>query len=274
MNWYLIGLAAVSGVLAVLVAPLVFGKEQNKYAHKVVIVILFVAFTVLSKLFILPKINAYQAKAYVSATLKSDPFFVSLRKYSPDTYRQMAKTMTDSIEKGSSRQQAKILMHTQVEEFIAMRLPDASDASLVRFVGVMNITMGELQAKGKGLCFHYLNPEVAGGVVDLEILVSKATQRKLAVTVDEIIESSNSKRPVVRSGKVLPYFEPVMIALHEKYGDSVLIIDNPTAPGVDKEKVCRITRDLFQKIIALPPDKAGQTLRWIFAEELRAPASI
>jgi hypothetical protein len=117
--------------------------------------------------------------------------------------------------------------------------------------------MGELQAKGNGLCFQYLNPEVAGGVVDLEILVPKATQRKFAVT-----------------GKVMPYFEPMMIALHEKYGDSVLAIDDPTAPDIDKEKECRITRDLFQKIIALPTDKAGQTLLWMFAEELHVPASI
>jgi hypothetical protein len=45
------------------------------------------------------------------------------------------------------------------------------------------------------------------------------------------------------------------------------VIENPTAPGVDKEKVCSVTRDLYQKIVALPPDQAGQVLRWMFAQK-------
>lgn len=63
----------------------------------------------------------------------------------------------------------------------------------------------------------------------------------------------------------MPYVQPLFIALQEKYGDGMSVIDNPTAPGVDKEKVCSVTRDLYQKIAALPTDQAGLALRWMFA---------
>jgi hypothetical protein len=266
MNWYSVGLAGLSGGLAALIGTLIFrNAPAEKNAQRVVIVILFVVFGTISKQLILPKINAYQAKADVAAALKGIPAFASIQKTAPDTYRKMSKVLMDSIERGESQQQATALVRAQLMNFLAERLPHASDAAIVNYVGVMGIEMGELQAKGNGLCHQFLFPQVAGGV-DITKLISKETQMKDLAALDEIVKTSNSKRPKPPEKDVIAIMQPMFASLQEKHGDSVSIIQNPTAPGVDKEKVCSITRDLYQKVAALPVDQAGLTLRWMFAQ--------
>jgi hypothetical protein len=267
MNWYSIILAAISGGLAVLIATLIFGKEPaDKSAHKIVIVVLFIAFTALSKIFLLPKINAYSAKAEATIALKSVPAFRSIEKYAPDTYRKIFKILTDSIENGGSQEQAITLVRAQVQTFVLTRLPHASDDALISYVRIMDIEMAELQAKGSTLCYQFLHPQVVGGI-DTVKLISRETQGKDLAALNEIIKSSNSKRPIASEDEVMPNLQPVFLALREKYGDGVAVIENPTAPGVDKARVCSVTRELYQKIVALPPDQAGKTLRWMFAQQ-------
>jgi hypothetical protein len=267
MNWYSVGLAAISGGLAAFIGTLIFGKQpDNKFASNAVVAVMFIALMSVSHLFILPKVNAYRAKADVAAGLKSVPAFVSIEKYAPDTYRQMSQSLTTAIEQGRSPQEATALVRTHIQNFVAARLPHASDAALVSYIGIMNLEMGELQAKQKGMCHQFLFPQVSGGI-DLTKHISKETQAKDLAALDEIVKTSNVKHPTPPETQVMPYLQPVLIALHGKYGDGVSVIENPTAPGVDKEKVCSVTRDLYQKIVALPPDQAGQVLRWMFAQK-------
>lgn len=267
MNWYSTGLAALSGGLAALIGSLVYGKDpEQKSARGVLIVLVFIGLMVLSHTLILPKINAHVAKTEVTKALTSIPAFVSLSKYAPDTYRQMSKTMIDAIDSGGSQAEASARVKAQLQEFITGRLAHASDQALVRYTDVMITEMGEFQARGNGTCYRFLFPQ-AGGGIDPAKLLSAETQAKDLAALDEIIKSSNTTRPVPVQSEVVPLLQPLIMDMQSKHGEAASILENPLAPGVDKEKVCAMSRELYTRILALPVDKASLTLRWMFAQK-------
>lgn len=267
MNWYSTGLAALSGGLAALIANLVFGKDpERKMARGTLLVVMFVGLMTLSHMLILPRINAHVAKLEATNALTSIPAFVSLSKHAPDTYRQLSKSMMDAIDSGGSPQQATARFKAQLQEFLSTRLAHASDEALVRYTDVMITEMGEFQAQGKGLCYRFLFPQ-AGGGIDPAKYISKETQAQDLAALDEVIKTSNTKRPIPSQSEVLPLLQPVAMDMRSKHGESVSVLENPTAPGVDKEKVCAMSRELYTRILALPVDKASLTLRWMFGQK-------
>ncbi|MFL6657652.1 MAG: hypothetical protein ACJ8GW_06255, partial [Massilia sp.] len=202
----------------------------------------------------------------VNAALEDVPAFASMKKYAPEVHRSISKTMLDAIDRGMPAQQASLLVRGQVQNFVSTRLPNASDTALVAYVGVMTEEMGALQAAGNGMCFQFMFPASAGGV-DVSKSISKETQNKDLAALDEIVKSSNTHRAPPQQNEVMPYMQPIFIALRDKYGDGITVLEHPEAPGVDREKVCNMTRDLYTKILALPTGQAGAGLRWMFSQK-------
>jgi len=267
MNWYSIGLSVLSGAIAALIATLICGKDQeNKSARGAIFVFIFLALMAGSRTVGLPKINAYRAKADVAHVLTTVPAFVSMSKYAPDTYSRLSKTMTDAIEKGVPPQEALGQVKAQMQAFVASRLADASDEALLGYSKVMVTEMGELQNKGNGLCYQFLFPQ-AGSGVNVAAKVSEETQAADLAALNELIKTSNTKRPVPSASEVMPILQPLIIEMSGVHGTSMSILDNPMAPGVDKEKVCSISRDLYQRILALPPERAALALRFMFSQK-------
>lgn len=265
MNWYQVALAGLCGGIAAMVGRLLFGKDgENRTAQVAVVLVTFVGLTAISHQWVLPKIKTYRAKAEVTAALQGVPALASLEKYAPQTYQQIARSMIAAIEKGSSPKEAGMAVRVQIQNLIEARLPHASDAAMISYMRVMHAEIGELQSKKNGTCYRFLFPQASAGL-DIATHISKDLQNRDMATLDELIKTSNGKRPKPADEQVLPQLQPVMMALHEKYGASMAMIENPTAPGVDKEKVCSITYDMYQKILALPEAQAAVTLRWMLA---------
>ncbi len=66
MDWYAIGLAGASGLLAGLIAMLIVGWKNfgEKNSHFIVLAVLMVLIYLLSREFILPELHAIQAKSF------------------------------------------------------------------------------------------------------------------------------------------------------------------------------------------------------------------
>lgn len=64
----------------------------------------------------------------------------------------------------------------------------------------------------------------------------------------------------------MTYLEPALVNLYSKFGHDVDMLENPTASTVDKEKVCSITKELYNEILQLPPEQAVNALRWMLGQ--------
>jgi hypothetical protein len=266
VNWYSVGLAAASGGLAALIASLIFGKKpEKKTTYNIFFVVLFVIFYTLSNQYILPGLNTYKTKAEIESAFENIPAFNSIKKYEPETYQTLVKSMIEASSKGYSQQQAIDLARSQISGLIKSRLPHAADEAIVNYMNVMVTEMVELQAQGNGLCYKFLFPQVGGGV-DGRKVFSEEIQKKDLMALDEIIKTSNAKKVIPSENEVMPHIEPVFGSLYSKFGDDVSIIDNPTVGDVDREKLCTITIELYSEIIKLPQEQAASALRWMFGQ--------
>lgn len=266
MNWYSIGLAAASGGIAALIASLIFGKKtEKKTAYTIVVVVLFVVINTLSKQFILPELNGYKAVADIESAFNEIPAFASIKRYEPETYQKLVDSLAAVTKQGYSQQQAIDLVRSQISGLVESRMPHASDEAILAYMSVMVTEMDELHKKGNGLCYKLLFPQVGGGI-DGRKVFSQETQKKDLMALDEIIKTSNTKKPIPSESTVMPSLEPIFVSLYSKFGEDVSMIENPTAANVDKEKVCNITMNLYKEILALPPEQAVSTLRWMFGQ--------
>ncbi len=266
MNLYSIGLAAASGGIAVIIASLIFGrKPANKIAYSIVIAILFFTFNFASKEFILPDLNLRQALNDIERVTQETPAFGSIKKYEPEVYQKLVDSVLAAVKEGANQQQIADIVRTQISSLIESRLAHASDDALVSYVNVMISEMEILSNQGNGLCYKFLFPQVAGGIDARKAFTKEMQQRDLAA-LDEIIKSSNTKKTIPEQSTVMPYLQPVIIALSEKHGDDVTLLDNPSAPNVDKEKLCKVSIDLYRGVLALPVEQSAPVLRWMFGQ--------
>lgn len=266
MNWYSVGLAAASGGIAALIASLLFGKKpEKKTAYTIVSVALFVVLNTLSRQFILPELNSRKAIADIESALNEIPAFASIKKYEPETYKELVGSLSDASRQGYSQQQAIDLVRSQISGLVGSRMPHASEEAILTYMGVMVAEMGELQRQGEGLCFKLLFPQVGGGL-DGRKVFSQETQKKDLLALDEIIKTSNTKKVIPSESEVMPSLEPIFASLYTKFGEDVSMIQNPTATNVDKDKVCSITMELYKQILDLPPEQAASALRWMLGQ--------
>lgn len=266
MNLYSIGLAAASAVIAVIIARLIFGKKpEKKTVYSIVIVVLFFVFNSLSKEFILPELNMRQALNDIERVTKDTPAFTSIKQYEPEIYQKLVDSVLVAVKEGANQQQLTDLIRTQISSLIEARMPHASDEALIAYVSVMISEMEVLSKQGNGLCYKFLFPKVAGGI-DARKVFSKEMQQRDLAALNEIIKTSNIKKPTPEQSTVLPYLQPVIITLSEQHGDDVSLLDDPAAPNVDKEKVCKVSIDLYRGILALPIEQSAPTLRWMFGQ--------
>ncbi len=266
MDFYSIGLAAASAVAAAIIASLIFGrKPEKKTAYTVVIVILFLGFNALSKEYILPKLNAKKVMADIQTAFNEVPAFVSIKKYEPEIYQTIIASVAVATRDGASQQQMIDMMRQQISTLVESRMPHASDSALLGYVDVMVAEMEVLNKQGAGLCYKFLFPAIAGGINPRTSFSAEMQKRDLAA-LDEIIKTSNTKQAIPEQSTVLPFLQPVIASLNEKYGDDVSILDNPAAPNVDKDKVCQISIDLYRGVLALPPEQSAPVLRWMFGQ--------
>ena len=266
MNWYSVGLAAASGGIAALIATLIFGKRpENKAAFAMVFVLLFVVLNTLAKQLTLPGVNAQLGVDDIEAAFDEVPAFASIKKYEPEMYQELVDTVADAAQQGRGQQQVIDLVRSQISGLVESRLPHASDEAIVTYLGVLVTEMRELHKQGNGLCFKLLFPQVGGGI-DGRKVFSEETQKRDLMALDEIIKTSNFRRVIPAEITVMPSLEPIFVDLYNKFGDDVSMIENPSAANVDKDKVCRITMDLYKKVLALPQKEAANALRWLFSQ--------
>lgn len=266
MNYYSIGLAAVSGCLAAIIAGLIFGKKsEKKTVYTIVTVLLFAIFNTASKNLILPKLNALKAKAEIESVFKDIPAFSSIKKYEPATYQKIINQVSEAVKKGHSQKEVAYMVRHHISRLVESRLPHASDEAIVAYMKVMVKEMEELLALGNGLCYKFLFPQLVESVNAREVF-SKETQYNDLEALDAIIRTSINKRKLPSEAVVLPLLEPIFTELQAKFGDDVSMIENPTAIGIDKERVCQITKELYIKILDLPTQQAASVLRWILGQ--------
>jgi len=266
MNWLSIGLAAACGAIAGLIAGLyTIGKKDKRTQFGAAFAIAFIVLYAISRVVLFPNLNAWYQARNVEAELLAMPTYQALKKYDREIYDKLIVDLKQGLKDGASEAEVITTMRGHMMKVVETRLPRASDESVVNYMGVTMKELEVLTKKGGDLCYRFLFPQ-SGGLVDpRQHFPKKLQEEDLAALTEVIRTSAEDPLPIPEESRFIPALQVIFTELSEEYGEDVQMLQNPTARGVNKRKICAMSAAMYDKIFALPRSESGPLLRFLLA---------
>lgn len=219
-----------------------------------------------SQQFVTPSLQARYDASRVDESLSSHAAFAAIKKHDPQTYGRIMAELREGLLDGQSQGVLIERVRAQVTTLVQQRLPLASDEAATEYVRVMVQEMHELRSHGGDLCFKFLFPQPGEGL-NLTRYVSVNLRDADAAALSQVVRSSTvSPQPVPQKAEVLVRMQPVMTALSARYGRDLALLEQPQAPGVDRDKLCSINIDMYTVILQMPPADGGKLIRYLMSQ--------
>lgn len=267
MNWISIGLAALSGALAAMIAGIIVRKPKERlFPYAIAFVISFGVLQGLSREFVFPELNAWNVARKADSAFVDIPAFQAIKQHDPKTYEAILSDIRGSLRKGADEAQIIGLVRGHIVGVVQKRLPSASDEAVVSYMAVMVTEIHELHKYSSELCYRFLFPEKSGPIDGRKYFSKRTQEADLAALAQVIKTSAESPQSIPKEAEVMPKLEPVIFELEKKYGNDITMLQNPSAPTVDRGKVCSMTADLYKRIIEMPRNENGKILRFMLSQ--------
>jgi len=257
-----VAVAAVCALIAAVLAMIAVNNAgHNKGRFGVAFGICLVLLYGAARLFVQPHAEARYTMYEVDKALARNAAFAALKQYDGPTYRNVLTELNLMVREGKSQREVFLSVRGIVEPLVIKRIPEASDEAAARYMTVLITEMKELYGQGGDLCFRFLFP-VKGEVLDIQKNISEATRKEDFAALGELLRSASTapQTPPLAS-EAEPLLQPIVMAIAERYGKDLTMLQNPQAPGVDRSKLCEITINLYGRILKLPPDQSGKVIR-------------
>jgi len=84
--------------------------------------------------------------------------------------------------------------------------------------------------------------------------------------LDAVINAPQLHPGTVNEEEILTSLVPIIQELENKYGPPFALLENPArAAGADKENVCNMAYDMYERILKLPDTESATILRMFSA---------
>lgn len=267
MNWIAVAVAAVCVVVAGGVATLAIrDRLHKKPLYAAVWVVLAAVLVGLSQWWITPNLQARYDASVLDASLAGNAAFAAIKKHDPPAYEHMMSELRAGLLQGQTRAQLVELARQQIGALVQTRLPRASDEAATEYMRVMVQEMTELRQHGGDLCYRFLfgGPQQS---LDMRQYVSANTIEADTSALSQVVRSSTvSPQPVPVQADVAERMKPVITALAGRYGPDLALLQQPQAPGVDRDKLCSISIDMYTVILQMPPADSGRLIRYLMGQ--------
>jgi hypothetical protein len=267
MGWIGMAVAAACGLLAALITAAALRHRTQEKSHYagVWVVVAGLLFAV-SNHFMTPVLQARFDASRVDESLSSNAAFAAIKKHDEITYDRITSELREGLLKGRSKAELVETLRAEVSSLVQKRLPRASDEAATEYMRVMVQEMGELRRQGGDLCYRFLFAPPGQGV-DLTRYVSANTLHADAAALSQVVRSSTlSPQPAPQQAEVAVRLQPVMAALTGRYGSDLALLQQPHAPGVDRDKLCAISIDMYSVILQLPAADSGKLIRYLLGQ--------
>lgn len=200
--------------------------------------------------------------------LATMPVYRTLKNQQPGLYQKLHQEFMGALEEGSSEPQALERLRPMLAELLNQRISHAGNQQLHDYMAVALEEMKVFRQKDAGLCFKYLFPQIEGGVNTAEILPQALTDKEMATLDNFLLHSYGAEQPVnVAKGRA--DLQAIVRTLYSKWGSDLQTLNSPAEPGADKGKLCDMTIDLYQSVLALPVNNSAEVLRIILDSNAR-----
>jgi hypothetical protein len=265
--------ALACGLAAALIAWAVTrGAPQRRKTFATVSGVAFVILASLSHTLVVPQVRAWQIRRTSDRVLMDNPLLRTLSEKHPEIRDMFAALMVEAVRRGNTRgevnQQALAFGRKLVEPYFSRYAPQASDAALARYVGVMVEVLDDLGGRDPEGCFRLLFGQGGEGTA-AAVSVSPGHKQEMSEAMAEVVRSAiESPVPPADPAAAEALIVTVTGRMAERHGPGILAslesLANPAAPGVDHAGACKATREMYREALRLPAADGGTLLRFLF----------
>jgi hypothetical protein len=267
MGWISWAIVAVVLVIAALGAAAVLrSRAQQKSQYLAMLLVVTAVLGVAAHSFLAPGLQARYDASTLDDSLSRNAAFAAIKKHDPQTYARITSELREGLLAGKSQAELIDRVRAEVTALVQKRLPQASNEAATEYMRVMVQEMGELRQQGGDLCYRFLYAKPGQGV-DLSQYVSANTLEADFAALSQIVRTSVvAPQPVPQQAEVALALKPVFTALEGRYGPDMAMLQNPQAPGADRDKLCSITIDMYTVILQKPTSVSGKLIRYLLGQ--------
>ncbi|MDN0089168.1 DNA gyrase [Yersinia nurmii] len=265
MNWNEIAISAVIGAVLVGVVSLL---KKNGKIGKFSGVMLVATPIIIGNFVYYKYINQNIDRAEVEYSIEKFAVYQTIKQQDPTLYTNLVNRLVALKSGGSSEQEIIDEIKQSVALLTVSKIQSAPDKSVVEYMSVILDELHFYQENDKThqLCYKALYPQVEGGVNTVKELPATLVQRDLEA-LNNLFTASTGKPIKPENEQYRGQLEAIVQELHQKYGDDLLMLSNPTAANVDRKKVCDMAVELYGNVLRLPQKEAGTIIRTMLAGE-------
>lgn len=251
------------GALAVGLARLIVKPEPGARASLfgMLVILLLIAGQFVGYKYVRPRAQAMIA----GQTLDDQPLYRTLRKYEPAIYERLERGFKTAVKTGKQEE----FMQTAIGEVAQLaqkHLSKASDKSINDFMAHAVVQLKALQHKPNDACFRMLFPQVAG-TADFSVLPKSMVDANATYLEAVLISAIEHPQPPPPEQETMTVLKPILMSMAQRYGQDLQMLGRPAAAtGSDRGRVCEISIDLYDQILALPDDQSADVLRLMISK--------
>ncbi|EXU74775.1 hypothetical protein ABW286_03205 [Erwinia papayae] len=253
----------ICGIAALLI--LILLHKRKKISTTLAVWLAIVLIAVSSTYYVAVRVPHQQHEARLNAAehyFINLPLYRTLKVQQPSLYQKLHQQYLSAVATGESEAQALEHLRPMLADLLSQRISYASNEALYRYMQVSLEQMKALRQQNSELCFKFLFPQVSGGINTTESLPVEL-RKKEGEALDYFLQQSFGAE---HTGNALQGREDlgnIVRSLYGRWGSDLQLINAPAETGADKTKLCEMTIDLYQSVLALPVNHSAEVLRII-----------
>jgi hypothetical protein len=270
--------AGVSGALAVLLAmATVRDRGERRTAFTLVTVAAFILLNGAARTWVLPEICAWQGRSVVRAFLSENRGLALLVRDHPEIGTELETMVGELMREGASADEARAAGvtwgRTHLAPYLGRYGARASDPALSDYLSGLVEILQVVEQSGKTACYGLLFGDSAEA--ERIVGIDPSREEKLARAMSAMVESAvDTPVPAPAPAEQRALMADLVHRLVARHGESIAaslaLVANPTAPGVDRERVCFATTEFYREILRSPEPERGKLLRSLFSSDAEA----
>jgi hypothetical protein len=244
LAWFIIkpGTGARGALFGMVLALLVIVGQYVGYKH------------------VTPRVQAGLARP----SLDDEQLFRTIRKYEPVMFERLERDYRAALEAGNK----DVFMQAAIAEVGTLaqkHMPKASNKSVNDFMGHAVVQLKELQRKPGDACYRFLFPKVSGAA-DLSVLPKRMVDANATYLEAVLVSAIERPQGIPSEGQSMQTLQPILVRLARDYGQDLQLLARPVTSDVERRRVCEISIDLYDQILALPGEDSGNVLRYMITK--------
>lgn len=265
MNWIDTALALGSGILAVaLTSLLVRRPAQRRGTYALVLLILFVTLQGLGREYLFPRLNAWNNVREA----ESLPGLAPLKRADPEAYAGVLAYVRGALDRAVDRGTVRDMVDRRLNALARRRLPSTSNEAAMAYLGAVLAEMKAAEVSdppGGARCYGILDRGDPGLPTGQLAIPATLRARDLAARAQVIAAATRNPQPVPGESDVMAVLRPIDARLRRAGGGDAVSLRFPNLPPFDEPRACSIDARLFADILALPVNRGGPVVRYLWS---------